>query len=83
MIKECNVIMQNSHVAVAVFDGLKIQVPNSDVVDRRVYIRLENGSYSIATKDEFTKEQVKEVTKNKTSKKNEEINKNSELSDRE
>lgn len=83
MIKECNVIMQNSHVAVAVFDGLKIQVPNSDVVDRRVYIRLENGSYSIATKDEFTKEQVKEVAKNKTSKKNEEINKNSELSDRE
>lgn len=83
MIKECNVIMQNSHVAVAVFDGLKIQVPNSDVVDRGVYIRLENGSYSIATKDEFTKEQVKEVAKNKTSKKNEEINKNSELSDRE
>lgn len=83
MIKECNVIMQNSHVAVAVFDGLKIQVPNSEVVDQKVYIRLENGSYFIATNDEFTKEQVKEVVKNKATKKNEEINKNSELSDRE
>ena len=61
MIKECEVIYRNEKVSVVKFDNKKIQIPNSDLIGRNVYIRFDKGTYTVVSKNEFEKENIKEI----------------------
>ena len=61
MIKECEVIYRNEKVSVVKFDNKKIQIPNSDLIGRNVYIRFDKGTYTVVSKNEFEKENIKEA----------------------
>jgi len=63
MIKECDVILHNDKVAVVVFEGKKIQVPNSDLINRTAYIKYEDGKYIVVSKDEASKSYKKKPKK--------------------
>lgn len=63
MIKECEVIYRNEKVSVVKFDNEKIQIPTSDLIARNAYIRFDKGAYTVVSKNEFEKENVKESTK--------------------
>jgi hypothetical protein len=69
MIKECEVIYRNEKVSVVKFDNKKIQIPNSDLIGRNVYIRFDKGTYTVVSKNEFEKENIKESIKVRTPKK--------------
>lgn len=68
MIKECNVVLHNSLVAVIVFDGKEIQVPSNKLIGKTAYVKLENNKYTVVSKDEYLKSTEK---KQKASKKQE------------
>lgn len=59
MIKECNVILHNDKVAVVVFEGKKIQVPNSDLIGKTAYVKFEDEKYTVISKDELDKPKKK------------------------
>ena len=59
LIKECNVILHNDKVAVVVFEGRKIQVPNSDLIGKTAYVKFEDGKYTVVSKDELDKPKKK------------------------
>lgn len=55
MIKECNVILRNDKVAVVLFDSHKIQVPNTELIGEKAYLRFEHNKYTVVSKDDFEK----------------------------
>ena len=83
MIKECDVILHNNRVAVILFDGMKIQIPHSELVKEKAYINFENDKYTIVSKEDFEKQNLNTKVKIKKSIKelesDENININSEL----
>lgn len=68
MIKECNVILHNSLVAVVVFDGKEIQVPSNKLIGKTAYVKCEKEKFIIVSKEEYLKSLEK---KQKVSKKQE------------
>lgn len=83
LLKECDVILHNNRVAVILFDGIKIQIPHSELIKEKAYINFENDRYTIVSKEDFEKQNLN--TKVKTKKlikeleSDENININSEL----
>lgn len=71
MIKECNVILHNSFVAVVVFDGKEIQVPSNELIGKTAYVKLENNKYTVVSKEEYLKslEKKQKVSKKQETKK--------------
>lgn len=65
MIKECNVILHNSLVAVVVFDGKKIQVPSNKLIGKTAYVKYEKEKYIIISKEEYLKSLEKKQKTNK------------------
>lgn len=63
MIKECNVILHNDKLAVVLFDGKKIQVPNSNLIGKTAYVKFENEKYTVVSKDELYKSSKKKLKK--------------------
>lgn len=63
LIKECNVILHNDLVAVVLFDGKEIQVPNSKLIGATAYVKFENEKYTIVSKDKFDKFNKKNIDK--------------------
>ena len=59
MIKECNVDIWNELIMVIDFDKVKVQMPSTENKEKSVYIKLENGTYSLSTKEEYDKSLVK------------------------
>ena len=47
MIKECPVVMSNDLITVVKFGDSEIQLPYSSIKDKTVYVKCENGIYSI------------------------------------
>lgn len=64
MIKECDVILHNNRVAVILFDGMKIQIPHSELIEEKAYINFENDRYTIVSKEDFEKTQSFKTKKN-------------------
>lgn len=52
MIKECKVILQNSELFVVNFDDKQIQFPYTLDVGKTVFVKYEDGKYSIVKKNE-------------------------------
>lgn len=71
MIKECDVILHNNRVAVILFDGMKIQIPHSELVKEKAYINFENDRYTIVSKEDFEAQSFK--TKKNTGNKNKDL----------
>lgn len=65
MIKECNVILHNSLVAVVVFDGKEIQVPSNKLIGKTAYVKYEKEKYIIVSKEEYLKSLEKKQKTNK------------------
>lgn len=63
MIKECNVILHNDKLAVVLFDGKKIQVPNSNLIGKTAYVKFENEKYTVVSKDELDKSNKRKAKK--------------------
>ena len=63
LIKECNVILHNDKVAVVVFEGKKIQVPNNDLIGKTAYVKFEDGKYTVVSKEELDKSNKKRIKK--------------------
>lgn len=59
MIKECKVILRNDIYTVADYDGVQVQFPSIDKVDKFIYIELKNSKYSVVSKDVYEKSLVK------------------------
>lgn len=73
MIKECNVILQNKLLTVVVYDNKKVQLPTNPKTlgQRTVFVKFENGIYSIVEQSDFEKEKIiknklKKSTENKS-----------------
>jgi len=73
LIKECDVILHNNRVAVILFDGMKIQIPHSELIKEKAYINFENDKYTIVSKEDFEKAQSFKTKKN-TGNKNKDLN---------
>lgn len=71
LIKECDVILHNNRVAVILFDGMKIQIPHSELIKEKAYINFENNRYTTISKDDFVKAQSSKIKKNNGNKNNE------------
>lgn len=69
LIKECKVILHNDLVAVVLFDGKEIQVPNSKLINKTTYVKFENEKYTVVSKDEFEKFNKRNIKKNKVEEK--------------
>lgn len=52
MVKECKVTVNNDAVTVAIFNGVSVQFPSIRRNAKTVYVKSENGKYSIV--DELT-----------------------------
>ena len=50
MTKECEVILNNDAVTVVKFDGKEIQFPSIHKNAKTVFVKVDNGSYSIVNK---------------------------------
>lgn len=64
MIKECNIILRNDKVAVVLFDSQKIQVPNTELIGEKAYLRFEHNKYTVVSKDDFEKLNAKKESDN-------------------
>lgn len=60
MIELCKVLKWNTVNMVIDFKGKEIQMPSVEKSDF-VYVKLENGKYSVVTENEYKKSLVKEV----------------------
>ena len=69
LIKECKVILHNDLVAVVLFDGKEIQVPNSKLINKTTYVKFENKKYIVVSNDEFEKFCKRNIKKNKVEEK--------------
>ena len=60
MIKECNVILQNELLTVVMYDNKKVQLPTNTKTlgQRTVFVKFENGTYSIVEQGDFEKEKA-------------------------
>ena len=60
MIKECNVILQNELLTVVIYDNKKVQLPTNPKIlgQRTVFVKFENGIYSIIEQNDFEKEKA-------------------------
>ena len=67
MIKECDIILHNNKVAVVLFDGRKIQIPHSELVGDKAYIKFEDGKYVAVSKEDFDKQNLNIKVKTKKS----------------
>ena len=47
MVKECTVILNNEAVTVVKFDDIEIQFPSIRKNDKTVFVKYEDGNYSI------------------------------------
>lgn len=65
MIKECDIILQNNKVAVVLFDRSKIQIPHSEIIGDKAYIKYENGKYTVVPKEDFNKQKLNAKVKTK------------------
>lgn len=82
LIKECNVVLHNNRVAVILLDGRKIQIPHSELVGDKAYIKFENGKYVVVSKEDFDKQNSKKTKKQSNENKEletEKVDVNSEL----
>ena len=52
MTKECEVILNNDEVTVVKFDGKEIQFPSIHKNAKTVFVKVDNGTYSIVGKME-------------------------------
>lgn len=52
MIKKCKVLIRNELVMVVDYDGEKVQLPSSDVIEDEVYIKYEDNKYYLSSKSE-------------------------------
>lgn len=59
MIKECNVISQNSKIAIVLYEDKEIQIPSNLVSENKAYIEYKNKKYAISSKDAYVKQSVK------------------------
>lgn len=71
MIKECDVILHNNKVAVILFDGTKVQIPHSELIENKAYIKFDNNKYFVVSKDDFNKQNLNVKTKKSSNKINE------------
>ena len=55
MIMECNVTLQNDRVMVVDYDGKLIQFPASSIKRDKVFVKCENGKFSIVEKPDERK----------------------------
>lgn len=85
MIKECKVILHNEAVTVVDYDGKNIQFPSIAGDSKTVFVKCENGEYSICDGKEDVKEtavkktaQKKKATVEETTESAEEITENAE-----
>lgn len=66
MIKECNVILRNKHIMVALYEGKEIQFPTDNSNKQTIYVKKQNEKYMIVDK----LEEVKTTKKTKKRKNN-------------
>ena len=70
MIKECKVLLRNQYVMVIEFEGKEIQFPSDHSDFDTVFVKYENGKYSITDKLEESKPvKIKPISRNKKQKK--------------
>ena len=55
MVKECKVILHNSAVVVADYDGIQVQFPATKSKTDVVYVKYTNGKYVIVTREDYEK----------------------------
>lgn len=69
MIKECKVLLRNQYVMVVEFEGKGIQFPSDHSDFNKVFVKYENGKYSITDKLEESKPvKIKPISRNKKKK---------------
>lgn len=71
MIKECDIILHNNKVAVVLFDGRKIQIPHSELVGDKAYVKFDDGKYTVVPKEDFNKQKLNTKVKAKKNSNNE------------
>ncbi len=76
MIKECKVILHNSAVTVVEYDGNKVQLPSVQDCGKLVYVKINDGKYTVISKEEYD-ESLKNTTK-KSKKVKEKVEENEE-----
>lgn len=60
MIKECNVLLSNDHVAVIDFDGIKVQLPKLPDKDaKKVFVEYKDEKYILVDKAKVAKPKSK------------------------
>ena len=70
MVKECKVLLRNQYVMVIEFIGKEIQMPSDHSDFNKVFVKYENGKYSITDKLEESKPvKIKPISRNKKQKK--------------
>lgn len=76
MIKECRVLLRNKVATVVKYDNIEIQFPPISESSKSVFVKYENGTYSIANdievndaSDKYNKKQMRKKTTNKESEK--------------
>lgn len=67
MIKECKVLNYNQYqnILVADFDGIQVQFPCKERVEKFCYIKKDKDIYTLSTESEFKKENIKKEGKYK------------------
>lgn len=65
MIKECKIVLTNDKIIVVEFENKKIQIPNSKLIDKYAYVKLEKGKYSVVPREEYLKYKNQQINKRK------------------
>jgi hypothetical protein len=58
MTKECKVTLNNEAVTVVQFDGIEVQFPSIRKNDKTVFVKYEDGNYSIVDKPTIVEQSV-------------------------
>lgn len=59
MIKECKVLLNNEMVTVVKFDDVEIQLPSIHKNDKTIFVKYEDGRYSVVEKNSTVNEKPK------------------------
>ena len=70
MIKECPILINNAIATVVKYDNIEIQFPKVQENTKTVFVKFDNGKYTIVNSQEYQKEIAKEMA-NKTADKKE------------
>lgn len=53
MIKKCKILTRNTINMVILYDGVEVQLPADHTIDKIIYVKKTDNSFSISSEEEF------------------------------